>query len=476
MNTIKNLEESMELPQAFKEKMKELMGPEYEAFLQTYDREEIKGIRTNTLKISPDDLKKILPFESQRVDWCQSGFYIDASVRPGKNPYYYAGLYYVQEPTAMAAVEALEVEPGDWVLDLCAAPGGKSTQIGAKLNGQGLLLSNELVNSRAGVLSTNIERMGIGNVLVTNEFPERLVSVFHEQFDKILVDAPCSGEGMFRKDPGALNDWSLDRVDRCVGKQEKILETASRLLKPGGLLVYATCTFSPEENEQVIEAFLEKEPFSLETISLNGLTDRGNPDWSKNKLKDLDKTLRIMPMHVQGEGHFIARMRKNGTSQELDSRLKATPKGRFKKAARQDLKDYEHFLSELIRPENRADLLDNLYLSGDHLYQFPKGVSVETISALKVLRPGLHLGTLKKNRFEPAYALAMFLKEDMVLKSCQLETDELAYQYLKGEVIEKEAESGWILLTFQGYPLGFGKASEKMIKNHYPKGLRIRKK
>ncbi|WKY47578.1 RsmF rRNA methyltransferase first C-terminal domain-containing protein [Eubacteriaceae bacterium ES3] len=466
----------MELPQAFKEKMKELMGPEYEAFLETYDREEIKGLRTNTLKIAPEQLKRILPFETNRVPWCETGFFIDASVRPGKNPFYYAGLYYVQEPTAMAAVEALDVSPGDWVLDLCAAPGGKSTQIGAALQGEGLLVANELVNSRAGVLSTNIERMGIGNVLVTNEFPERLVSVFYEKFDKILVDAPCSGEGMFRKDPGALNDWSIERVERCVGKQEKILESASRLLKPEGILVYSTCTFSPEENEQVIEDFLNQESFSLERISLTGLNDSGHPEWSKNNLKELDKTLRIMPMHVQGEGHFIARLKKEKASQEHESGLKASPKGRFKKAAKQDLKNYQVFLSEMIRPEYQVSFSKNLYQSGDHLYQFPQGISADSISGLKVLRPGLHLGQLKKNRFEPSYALAMFLTEEMVLNSFNLSSEEMSYQYLKGEIIEEDQKSGWVLLTYQGYPLGFGKASEKKIKNHYPKGLRIRKK
>src|SRR5665647_1386868 len=213
----------MNLPQDFKDKMEILMGEESDDLFRSYEQQGSKGIRTNTLKLTPEKLSKKLPFETQVVTWCDEGFYIDSEIRPGKNPYYYCGLYYVQEPTAMAAVEALAPEPGDWVLDLCAAPGGKSTQIAAKLQGQGLLIANELVNSRAGVLSTNIERMGIANAVVTNEFPERLVDSFYQRFDKILVDAPCSGEGMFRKDPGALSDWSLERVDRCVGKQEKIL-------------------------------------------------------------------------------------------------------------------------------------------------------------------------------------------------------------------------------------------------------------
>ncbi len=466
----------MELPEAFKEKMKNLMGEAYESLLDSYDQPESKGIRTNTLKLEPEELANKLPFKTQGVNWCREGFYIDHTVRPGKNPHYYAGLYYVQEPTAMAAVEVLDPKPGDWVLDLCAAPGGKSTQIGARLQGTGVLVANELVNTRAGILSTNIERMGLTNAIVTNEFPERLVDSFYQSFDKILVDAPCSGEGMFRKDPGALADWSLERVDRCMGKQEKILESAHRLLKPGGVLVYSTCTFSPEENEQMIEAFMAKYPYTLETIELPGIIDHGRVEWTHKQQQEIAKTLRIMPMTVKGEGHFIAKLIKSTVVTDTIEIKPGYAKSRLKKATRIELQDYNDFAKNNLAAEFSKAFEDRLYLLGEHLYAIPEGVVLERIANLKLLRTGLHLGTFKKNRFEPGYALAMALKLSQAKNVCDLTDEELAYQYLKGEALNLEATKGWVLVGYEGYSLGFGKASEGLIKNHYPKGLRIRKK
>lgn len=466
----------MNLPEAFKEKMKNLMGESYQDLLDSYDQPESKGIRTNTLKLTPTELAGKLPFETQSVAWCQEGFYIDHEVRPGKNPYYYAGLYYVQEPTAMAAVEVLAPEPGDWVLDLCAAPGGKSTQIGAKLKGQGILVANELVNSRAGILSTNIERMGIKNAIVTNEFPKRLVDSFYQSFDRILVDAPCSGEGMFRKDPGALADWSLERVSRCVGKQEKILESAHRLLKPGGVLVYSTCTFSPEEDEQIIEAFIHKYDYELESIELPGIADHGRVEWTLNHEQAIEKALRIMPMNVRGEGHFIAKLKKTAAGSEQKEIKQGYSKSRLKKASRTELLDYRDFAKNALEKSFYQEFEERLYLLGEHLYAIPAGIALETIANLKLLRTGLHLGTFKKNRFEPSYALGMALKLSEAKNVCDLKDEAQAYQYLKGEALNIRAEKGWILVGYDGHPLGFGKASEGMIKNHYPKGLRIRKK
>ncbi len=390
----------MNLPVEFTEKMKTLMnGEEYKALLASYSRQESKGIRANTLKLTPWELADRLPFNTTAVPWCPDGFYIDHEIHPGKNPDYYAGLYYAQEPTAMAPVEALDVQPGDWVLDLCAAPGGKSTQIAGKLQGKGLLVANELINSRAGILSTNVERMGISNMLVTNEFPERLADSFYEAFDKILVDAPCSGEGMFRKDAGVLNDWSPERIERCASKQEKILDSAHRLLKPGGILVYSTCTFSPEENEWIIEAFLKKYDYELEPVELNGLKDHGRTAWTREHIVEIEKTLRIMPVNVNGEGHFIAKLRK------LDSCGGEAPahgcaKSRLQRATRAQSADYQAFCDKKTIP------LSQLYTQNEHLYCLPEAVKLEVFSNLKVLRPGLHLGMLKKNRFEPAYALA----------------------------------------------------------------------
>jgi len=466
----------MNLPQDFKDKMRRLMKDESDGLFDSYEQPESKGIRTNTLKLSPEALSEKLPFETQGVTWCEEGFYIDSEVRPGKNPYYYCGLYYVQEPTAMAAVEALAPKPGDWVLDLCAAPGGKSTQIASKLQGQGLLVANELVNSRAGVLSTNIERMGIANAIITNEFPERLVDSFYERFDRILVDAPCSGEGMFRKDPGALSDWSLERVNRCVGKQEKILESAHRLLKPGGVLVYSTCTFSPEENEQIIEAFINKYSYALESIELQGLEDHGRVEWTQKGTQDIEKALRIMPMKVKGEGHFIVKLIKSGSCTDENTAKQGYAKSRLKKATRTELADYESFAKLFLAKDFYESLENRLYLLGDHLYALPEGILLETIANLKLLRPGLHLGEFKKNRFEPSYALAMTLRLSQAKNVCDLTVEEQAYNYLKGQALNVGIQKGWVLIGYHGNSLGFGKASEGIIKNHYPKGLRIRKK
>lgn len=467
----------MELPIDFKRKMNHLLDEEeYNGLIRSYEEPESKGIRTNTNKLSPEALRKRLCFEAQGVPWCEDGFYIDSEVRPGKNPDYYCGLYYVQEATAMAAVEALAPVPGDWVLDLCGAPGGKSTQIASKLQGQGLLVANELVNTRAGILSTNIERMGISNALVTNEFPERLVDSFYESFDKVLVDAPCSGEGMFRKDPGALKDWSLERVERCVGKQQKILETAHRLLKTEGILVYSTCTFSPEENEQIIEEFIRKYAYEIEEIKLVGLKDHGKVNWTKYETEEIKKTLRIMPMKVKGEGHFIARLRKKEDHSEIKEITQGKGKTKLKRLTKQEEKDFYDFGEANFTMDFLEDLKDRLYLSGEHIYAFPRGIDLERVNNLKILRPGLHLGVLKKNRFEPSYALAMALKTSQFKNVLDLQEEEMAYQYLKGETLGIEEGKGWILVCYQGFPLGFGKASENMIKNHYPKGLRIRKK
>ncbi|MEF9917939.1 MAG: RsmB/NOP family class I SAM-dependent RNA methyltransferase [Eubacterium sp.] len=463
----------MNLPEKFREKMQHLLGSEeFEKLLDAYEYPTSKGIRANTLKATSDEMKALIPFEPEPVRWCPTGFYIDNNIRPGKNPAYYAGLYYVQEPTAMTSVEALAPKPGDWVLDLCAAPGGKTTQIACKLQGKGLLVANELINSRVDMLARNVERMGITNAVILNEFPERLTAHFYERFDRILVDAPCSGEGMFRKDSGELAAWSPERVTRCAERQMKILETVDKLLKPGGIMVYSTCTFSPEENEQIIENFLGNKRYTLLPIALEGITDDGRPEWTVNHHPDLVKTKRVMPFHVRGEGHFIAKLQKERACPSENEAIKLKGKSRLQKALKKDLKDYEDFATAYFK-----DLrFENLYIGGDKLYGFPEGLNLSDIEGLKVSRAGIHLGTMKKNRFEPSYTLAMTLKQEH-FKTCYTVKDvDEANTYLKGEPITGVALTGWVLVCFDRYPLGFGKASQGMIKNHLPKGLRIRKK
>ncbi|MDO4288946.1 MAG: RsmF rRNA methyltransferase first C-terminal domain-containing protein [Eubacterium sp.] len=462
----------MEIPQAFKDKMQGLLGPEeYHKLMASYEAPVNKGIRCNTLKCDTDTMRAQTPFETEPVDWCPTGFYIDSEVRPGKNPAYYAGLYYVQEPTAMTSAEALSPEPGDWVLDLCAAPGGKTTQLACKLEGEGLLVANELVSSRAEILVSNLERMGVKNAVILNEFPERLTAKFYEAFDKILVDAPCSGEGMFRKDNGAVEEWTPERVFRCAERQMKILETVDRLLKPGGVMVYSTCTFSPEENEQVIEAFLENGRYAIEPIELAGLDDYGRPEWAPGKTPELAKTLHVMPFHVRGEGHYIARLKKLEACPEDTDLPRLKEKGILKRAGKKDLADYEAFAREYLKVT-----FDNLHRVGDQLYSLPEGTVARDIDGLKVLRPGLHLGTFKKNRFEPSHTLAMALKPEEFANVYRVSDVDQANTYLKGEPLTGVELKGWTLVCFKDWPLGFGKASQGMIKNHFPKGLRIMKK
>lgn len=465
--------EETQLPKGFLTRMSGLMTPEeYEALLQSYTKPKYKGIRTNTLKCTPVEMTTRVPFDLEPVPWCPTGHYIEETIRPGKNPAYYAGLYYVQEPTAMTPAEALCPEPGDWVLDLCAAPGGKTTQLACKLSGEGLLVANEIVVGRAGILASNAERMGITNLMILNEFPERLVENFYEAFDKILVDAPCSGEGMFRKEPEALSGWSAERVEHCARRQEKILESMDKLLKPGGVLVYSTCTFAPEENECIVERLLATGNYQTEPLTMEGLSDRGRPDWTEKGTTEVMDTLRIMPYHVKGEGHYVARLRKVGQTSDDSGFGRRKAKGKLKKMGKRDLVDYEAFAKEYLVGQT----FDHLYGFGEKLYSLPQGMTADQLAGLRVLRPGLHLGDFKKNRFEPSHTLAMALKPEAYAQVHEVASDDEAYAYLKGEPLVSKAVKGWTLVCWQGYPLGFGKASQGIIKNHYPKGLRIKKK
>ena len=302
-----------ELPEAFKEKMKNLLGTEYEAFLESYEKERVQGLRLNPGKTDEKEFLAKVPFHLTKIPWAREVYYYDSSDRPGKHPYHEAGLYYIQEPSAMAVVELLDPKPGDCVLDLCAAPGGKTTQIAGRLMGEGFLLSNEIHPARAKILSQNVERMGIRNAVVANETPERLAERFPEFFDGMVVDAPCSGEGMFRKDEEACRQWSPDHVVMCAARQRQILDSAARMLKAGGRMVYSTCTFSPEEDEQTIEMFLSEHPeFEIEDMGVREGLSPGKPEWGISAAETLRGTYRIWPHLSEGEGHYLAVLRKTG--------------------------------------------------------------------------------------------------------------------------------------------------------------------
>ena len=429
----------MMLPQAFLDRINLQLGEEYPAFLESLGRPRAVALRFNPLKGE----KPLLPFAEERVPWEPMGCYYDSESRPGLHPYHEAGVYYLQEARAMAPVVLLDPQPGETVLDLCAAPGGKTTQIAGRMAGKGLLVCNEINPKRAKILGKNIERMGVSNALVLNEHPQNLQKRFTGFFDRVLVDAPCSGEGMFRKEEAAVTDWSEETVLMCAARQAEILDSAAHMVKPGGLLVYSTCTFAPQENEEAVTAFLTRHPeFTAEDVSAPWFTKVGTG------------MFRLWPHKLKGEGHFAAVLRKTGGEEEAPAFLKET---KLPKA-------WEDFAREnaISLPRGKA------LLFGQTLYWVPE-TTVE-LKGLRVIRPGLELGELKKDRFEPAHALALWLKTAKNSLSYSASSKEIA-AYMNGQTLPCN-QKGWILVQVDGYCLGWGKADGSVLKNHYPKGLR----
>ena len=456
------------LPAAFTERMKQMLGREYDAFIASYDKERSQGLRVNGLKTDPAEFAKTAPFSLNPVAWAAEGFAYGAEDRPGRHPYHDAGVYYIQEPSAMIAASLLNPQPGEMILDLCAAPGGKSTQAAARLGGEGLLVSNEIHPARAKILSENVERMGLTNAVVTNESPERLSAYFPEYFDKILVDAPCSGEGMFRKHEEACSEWSPENVELCAKRQDSVLDEAAAMLKKGGRLVYSTCTFALQEDEGSVARFLLRHPeFSIkETHRYDGM-EPGRPDWAGTEpVPDgMEKTIRLWPHKLHGEGHFLAVLEKTG---EVPEGYRARSLyGIQKGIAPKDFAAWKEFERESLKKQ-----FDGIFLLfGDQLYLAPK--DMPALKGLKVLRPGLHLGTMKKGRFEPAHALALSLSPKDAVHCCNLSGDsQEARQWINGMTLSKDGEKGWQLVCVDGYSLGWGKLAGGILKNHYPKGLR----
>lgn len=449
----------MNIPEEFKDRMKKLLGEEYDEYIATYERKKVQGIRVNTLKIDRDSFKKISPFELKApIPWEERGFYIEEE-KPGKHPYHAAGLYYVQEPSAMAVASSLGIKKGDRVLDLCAAPGGKSTQAASYLEGEGVLVANEIEGKRARILSENIERCGIKNAIVTNNSPDELEKHFLGYFDRIIVDAPCSGEGMFKKEEAAIDEWSLENVIRCSIRQKNILESAEKMLKPGGYLIYSTCTFSLEENEMIIEDFLNKHNnFKIAEIDKKDGFSRGFYDLVNNI--ELRKSIRLFPHKLRGEGHFMCLLQKQDGDNWSEKPFKSNIK-------REDLKDYIAFIKDNLK----ISIDKNMFLAGENLYSLPVGIP--EIKGLRILRAGIHLGSFKKNRFEPNHALAMVLKHGEAIRDVKLNyRSNEVLSYLRGDTLPADIEDGWYIVNVDGYPLGWGKVSRGILKNHYPKGLR----
>ncbi len=453
----------MNLPYDFEIRMKEMLKEEYDSFLEAFSKNEsYVGIRLNNRKKNVQKLFGDILKDCEQVAWCDDGYYCTKDIISGNHPYHLSGLCYFQEPSAMSSVEALSIQPDDFVLDLCAAPGGKATQAGAKLSKDGLLIANEIIPKRAQILAENIERMGISNAIVTNETPERLSQRFEDFFDKIIVDAPGSGEGMFRKEPRAIEEWSINHTKTCAVRQRHILDCAYKMLSAGGSLIYSTCTFAPCENEENVEYVLEKYPdMHLENTGLDML-DNGRNEWSQGKF-DLEKTKRIFPHKNKGEGHFIALFKKDGARLERKKII-------FKedKKCIEAIKLYREFEKNTLKIELTGDFR----LFGDNLYIVPHGICLDK---LKVVRAGLHIGVCKKNRFEPSHSLVLSLEEDQFKNkiSLSLNSPELS-KYLRGETLTGN-EKGYVAICVDNNPIGWAKGSDGIIKNHYPKYLRLRK-
>ena len=427
------------LPEAFLQRMKGQLGPEYGAFLQSLERPRAVALRYNPLKGEAP----AMPFQKEPVPWEPAGYYYDPEARPGLHVYHEAGVYYLQEASAMAPVALLDPQPGERVCDLCAAPGGKTTQFAGRMLGRGFLLCNEINPKRAKILSRNIERMAVANALVTNEHPAVLAERFAGQFDRVLIDAPCSGEGMFRKEEAAVTDWSQETVEMCARRQAEILHSGAQLVRPGGRLVYSTCTFAPEEDEMAVAQFLATHPdFTPEVVEAPWFVPGENGSH------------RMWPHKLLGEGHFAAVLRRAGDEEWAQSPIQGEKLP----------KEWLSFAKELgiTLPPGRA------LRFGQSLYWAPAGMP--DISRLKVLRPGLELGCVKKDRLEPAHALALWLKDCANVQSYPADSKEMA-AYLHGDVVPSE-KKGWCLVMADGYAIGWGKGDGKVLKNHYPKGLR----
>ena len=470
------------LPEGFKERIKKDLGKEADSFLGSFFDVPKRGLRINALKAgvrAEEEITRGL----KKIPWEEHGYYYeeDTGFAPGRMPLHRAGAYYIQEPSAMAPAGFLDVRPGMCVLDLCAAPGGKSTQTAAYLGGSGLLVANEPVRDRARILSQNIERMGIKNALVISHDPKELVPAFPASFDRILVDAPCSGEGMMRRDETAIEQWSPENVAMCAKRQEGILDSAAVMLKPGGRLVYSTCTFSFDEDEEQVKHFLERHPdyHLAEARPCAGMrAEQG--------------MIRIWPQDGYGEGHFMAVLERDG---ELKS-ASCGYRGRMEKPLNnkqiREAAPFREFVSNVIKDGAfREYLLDSskLFMFGSRLCALPEA-GLPALTGLKVIRAGLELGEIRKGRFIPAHSLALALSRENAMRVLELDnTGEEAERYLAGATLTKESgryydetpegkaftneNAGWGLVTVSGISIGWYKASNDIFKNHYPKGLRI---
>lgn len=479
---------TLPLPPGYLQRMEELLGDEYPALLDVYTRPPVSGLRVNTLKISSQDFLQTSPFLLEPLPWEPDGFRLleedspKKLLQPGKHPYHAAGLYYLQDPSAMAVVTLLDPQPGEKILDLSAAPGGKSTQIACRMQNQGLLIANEPHPRRVWDLAENLERWGVHHVAVLNEEPARLADHFGAFFDRVLVDAPCSGEGMFRKSKEARLAWSERLVQSCATRQLHILSEAARLVRPGGFLVYSTCTFAPEENELLIARFLESHArYTSPAFEVIGTQARqgfspGRPEWIEHPrflalATQLRQAVRLWPHLGAPEGHFAALLRRTDEAPPVSAkpfRYHLPPSV---------LPGWQSFCQENLVETYQKDLLPFLTLVGSYLYAVPS--TLPSLGKLRQIHPGWWLGQVKGERFEPSHALAMAMAAEQARRVVQLKAGDTACSaFLRGESLPSAGEGGWVLVAVltenekSAFPLGWGKRSSDIVKNKLPRGLR----
>lgn len=461
----------MQLPVEFINKYKQLLGNEAAEFLASFDQPVEKGFRINPLKYQGQLHEHDT---AHPIDYSQWGYYGKVN---GKSIDHQSGLVYSQEPSAMLVGEIARPKPGQKVLDLCAAPGGKTTYLASFMDQEGLLVSNEINRGRAKILAENVERFGIQNAIVLNESPDRMESRFEKYFDVIVVDAPCSGEGMFRKDPNAINYWNIDYPAECANRQREILKSAMQMLAPNGTLVYSTCTFAPEEDEQIIAWLLDQYPtLSMGTVKKTDSMDDGRPEWADGN-PELSKAVRLFPHHFRGEGHFMAKLINNAIddvpakrpvklSKKNKKKAKKVPTDSLSKAQLQLWRDFAaNFLKNPDYFEEK-----HLIVQKDHLYY--QTIPVD-LSGLRYIKPGLELGTFKKNRFEPNQSLLMALKTTDFKQLAPIAEEDWS-KYVHGDVLTTNLSyKGWVAVAVDNTVVGPGKLSQGTIKNFYPKGLRL---
>jgi NOL1/NOP2/sun family putative RNA methylase len=461
------------LPEPFVARMCRLLGPDAEAFLASYDGPFERAIRANTRKVDPARLPALVGLDLEPVPWCADAWFLPPGMRVGATTAHAAGLFYVQEPSALAVVEALDVRPGHRVLDLAAAPGGKTTHIASRLAGAGVVVANEVEPGRLQALADNADRWGSSRVAIAQEAVERLARALPGAFDRVLLDAPCSGEGLFRRSQAARAQWRPGHVRGSAERQRGLLAQAACLVRPGGVLVYSTCTFAPEENEQQVAAFLAgHRGWELLPVPLRDGYEAGRPDWAPDGPAELARTVRLWPHRLRGEGHFVAKLGRREGAPAGGTPATGPPTGRAGGAGRPGpgpgaaLAAWEGFAASALRDPPPAPSV-----VGDRVYLPPDEEVVR--AGLRWFRPGLLLGRSRPGRFEPAHALAMASSPSALRRSRPLSPDE-ARAYLRGDTLAAEEPPGWVLVTTGEWPLGWGRVAGGVLKNHYPKRLRLR--